>query len=129
VEHAQYVERKGHTIYWLQDVLKNNDQLITRILNTGDRNIFLSFDIDSIKGSDCPGVSCPGTRGLSAEDALHICFVAGKMRSVGMLDLSEANPFIENSLTPRLAASLVIYFLYGYAQGKERMPPINKATK
>jgi formiminoglutamase len=67
--------------------------------------IFVSFDIDSIKSSDCPvrhcsrsaarflytellitqlcfticqGVSAPGAVGLTSEDALEICFVSGK---------------------------------------------------
>jgi hypothetical protein len=29
--------------------------------------VFVSFDIDSISGADCPGVSCPATVGLSAQ--------------------------------------------------------------
>ena len=43
---------------------------------------FVSFDIDSISGSDCPGVSCPATVGLTAEEALRISFEAGKSQKV-----------------------------------------------
>lgn len=75
----------------------------------------MSFDIDAIKSSDCPGVSAPGAIGLSSEDALQICFMAGKNPKVRLFDMSEYNPLIEEYRTGRLVATLFYYFAMGVA--------------
>jgi formiminoglutamase len=79
-------------------------------------NIFLSFDIDSIQSSDCPGVSAPGNIGLTAQEALNICFLAGKSPRVKLVDVSEYNPTVEEFRTGRLVVLMFYYFLLGYAQ-------------
>lgn len=55
-------------------------------------SLFISFDLDAVGGADAPGVSCPGTVGLTAADALDICFAAGRNPRVKLFDLSEFNP-------------------------------------
>jgi formiminoglutamase len=79
---------------------------------------FVSFDIDAISGSDCPGVSCPGTVGLTAHEALQICELAGSNPSVQLMDLSEFNPQIEAYRTGRLVANMFYYFAMGFARRK-----------
>jgi arginase family enzyme len=82
---------------------------------TNDK-MFLSFDIDSIRSSDCKGVSCPSIRGLTGENALEICLLAGKKKEVVLLDLSEFNPDVDEFTTGRLTGFMFYYFLLGYSQ-------------
>lgn len=79
-------------------------------------SVFVSFDVDSIQGSDCPGVSAPATIGLTAQEALNICFLAGHSPRVKMVDLSEYNPSVEDYRTGRLLVLMFYYFLLGYSQ-------------
>lgn len=83
--------------------------------NLGD-HVFLSFDIDAIQSSDCPGVSAPGNIGLTAQEALNICFLAGQSSRVKLVDFSEYNPSVEEHRTGRLLVLMVYYFLMGYSQ-------------
>ena len=76
---------------------------------------FVSFDIDSIASSDCPGVSCPAVIGISAQEALDICMCSGINPETKVLDLSEFNPTVEEKRTSRLVATMIYYFLMGLA--------------
>lgn len=82
-------------------------------------NVFLSFDIDAIQSSDCPGVSAPGTIGLTAQEALNICYLAGQSSRVKLVDMSEFNPTVEDYRTGRLLVLMFYYFLLGYAHRLE----------
>lgn len=82
----------------------------------GDDALFVSFDIDSVSGADCPGVSCPSTVGLSAQDAIDICIAAGRNEKTRLFDLSELNVAIEGYRSPRLAVNMFYFFLIGVAQ-------------
>jgi formiminoglutamase len=53
------------------------DQFAVAMRTLPEASVFVSFDIDSIAGEACPGVSCPATIGLSAEEALAMCLSAG----------------------------------------------------
>lgn len=119
--HAQYITEHKGKIVWLSDIKKSGKtagELFASILDDlGQRceAIFVSFDIDSIKSSDCPGVSAPGAVGLTSEDALEICFVSGKNPKVRLVDLSEYNPLVEEYRTGRLVATMFYYFAMGVA--------------
>jgi len=91
-------------------------------------DIFVSFDLDAISSSDAPGVSCPANIGLIAEDALFICFIAGKNNKVKYFDVSEYNPLIEEYRTGRLVTLMFYYFCLGVAARKleEKQNPPNK---
>eukprot|EP00761_Pharyngomonas_kirbyi_P000375 gb/GECH01000375.1/.p1 GENE.gb/GECH01000375.1/~~gb/GECH01000375.1/.p1 ORF type:complete len:306 (+),score=98.05 gb/GECH01000375.1/:1-918(+) len=123
--HAKYVQDQGGRIFWLtQDIRKNmknvpiefEDQVLKKL---GD-NVFMSFDLDSVQCSDAPGVSAPATVGLKAEEALQMCFRAGKLNSVKLFDLSEYNPAVEGHLTGRLVAHMFYHFALGVAQRKSK---------
>jgi formiminoglutamase len=132
-EHARYVEeeQKGK-IYWFTKHLRDprRPPVVTQFAQMleedliGDKNknaaLFVSFDIDSISGADCPGVSCPGTIGLSAEEALGMSMEAGKNPNTVLFDLSEMNVAIEDYRTPRLAVNMFYFFLLGYKMRKSR---------
>lgn len=118
--HARYLQDKGHDILWLDSVLSDPVEHFRRVLDrvspprsSHTAPVFVSFDIDSIASSDCPGVSCPAVVGLSAKNALDICFLAGNDRRVALFDLSEFNPTIEDYRTGRLTASMFYYFAQG----------------
>jgi formiminoglutamase len=66
------------------------------------------------------GVSCPANVGLSAQDAIDICFEAGCNPKVQIFDLSEFNPTIENDRTGRLVTLMFYYFALGIAKRKQR---------
>ena len=126
-EHADFVTQHGGHILWLDQVRDHAAaEFQTILLNqqqqqqTGIHNTFVSFDLDSIKAADCPGVSCPSNTGLTAEDALQIMRIAGAAPNVQLVDMSELNPVIEDYITPRLAVQMAYHFLLGYAQRIKR---------
>jgi hypothetical protein len=90
--------------------------LLRVITSKPTATVFVSFDIDSISGADCPGVSCPATVGLTAFDAVSICFIAGLHPRVKLVDVSELNPVVEDYRSPRLVVNMFYYFLMGLSQ-------------
>jgi formiminoglutamase len=90
----------------------------TETLEKLGQNAFISFDIDSIQGSDCPGVSAPANFGISAEEACKMSMMAGESARVKLFDMSELNPLIEDYRTPRLAVLMFYFFAMGVARRK-----------
>ena len=80
--------------------------------------LFVSFDMDSIRASEAPGVSCPGVMGLRAKEAVDMAFIAGQHPQVALFDLSEYNPLIEEERTGRLAVAMFYHFCLGVASRK-----------
>ncbi|KAJ3295253.1 hypothetical protein HDU79_009574 [Rhizoclosmatium sp. JEL0117] len=116
--HAEYVKACGGDIVWLRQI-QATSSAATLFSETLDRmggdKLFVSFDLDAVKSADAPGVSAPSPMGLSAQDALEICFNAGTNPRVALFDLSEMNPLVEDYRTPRLTAFMFHYFLMGVA--------------
>eukprot|EP00301_Raphidiophrys_heterophryoidea_P025783 c872_g1_i1.p1 GENE.c872_g1_i1~~c872_g1_i1.p1 ORF type:complete len:318 (-),score=83.38 c872_g1_i1:168-1100(-) len=121
-EHVDWLKSRGGVIQWLSEIA--NDpvtcfrNLLTQ-LEASNNAIFVSFDIDSITGADCPGVSCVATVGLSSADALNMMRISGESRAVRIIDLSELNPSVEDHRTPRLVANMFYSFLIGRAKLKK----------
>lgn len=111
VNHVDWAKSRGTQFHWLSQITESS---FPELLQESERPLFVSFDVDSIRASDCPGVSCPGTRGLSADMALSICFQAGACSRVVALDLSELNPRIESNISVRLVCQMIYYFIMGY---------------
>ena len=121
-DHVEYVKSKGGQLTWLSELRRSNttainefEKVLSRFSNSPT---FVSFDIDSIASCDCPGVSCPAAIGLTAQEALDICFISGKNPDTKMLDISEFNPSVEEKRTSRLVATMIYYFLLGLATRK-----------
>jgi formiminoglutamase len=117
-EHAAFVtERCNGELLWLSQVAADAPAAFARVLAAvaPRERLFLSFDIDAIASRDCPGVSCPATVGLSAEDALAMCLAAGRSGAVALFDVSEMCPAVEDYRTPRLVANMFYFFLVGIA--------------
>lgn len=121
-QHAQYLHQKHAQVLWLKDIQPNAQNHFRELLNNlsaKNEAVFVSFDLDSVRGADAPGVSCPGVRGLSAEEALQMCRDAGENPRVKLFDLSEFNPTVESDRTGRLVATMFYYFCLGFAQRKK----------
>lgn len=64
------------------------------------------------------GVSSPANVGLTAQEALDICYFAGQNRKVCLFDLSEFNPLVEDYRTGKLVTTMFYYFALGLTQRK-----------
>lgn len=121
-KHVRFVVDHGHSVYFYGSDVKASTvvpkftELVLQPFSVAKDNLFVSFDIDCIASRDCPGVSCPAPIGLSAEDALEICYDAGKCNKVSLFDLSEFTPDIEEYRTARLVSNMIYFFLLGVSQ-------------
>ena len=108
--HARFVTENGGALRWLTDIRNHADSAEAqfaaelRSMGASGAPLFVSFDLDSVRGSDAPGVSCAAVRGLSADEALSMMDAAGRNPSVRLVDLSEFNPDEEEYRTGRLVA-------------------------
>jgi len=81
-----------------------------------DFSVYLSFDMDSVRASDAPGVSAPAPIGFLAEEAYELAVAAGLSKNVRMLDIVEVSPPHDiDGRTSRLAARMIAGFLAGVA--------------
>lgn len=129
-EHVKFVEENNGQLIWMrairrketkgkplnQDLITQAGQALEEIFERLEENerVFLSFDVDSINSSHCPGVSCPSVDGgLTAEEAIEIAFLAGTCGKVEIMDMSEYNPSVEEYRTGRLLANIFYYFCLG----------------
>lgn len=119
VQHLHYLQSKQANVVWMSSL--RNRPAVDHFKDWLDRlsqscsDIFVSFDIDSISGADAPGVSAVASYGLSALDALEICYAAGAHEKVALFDLSEFNPLVEEHRTARLVVNMFYYFALGLA--------------
>ncbi|KAI8614293.1 hypothetical protein BC830DRAFT_1128193 [Chytriomyces sp. MP71] len=116
--HVDFVYESGGAIVWLNAIQEHGnakDLFVDTLDGMGGDKLFVSFDLDAVHGGDAPGVSAPSPMGLSAKDALDICFASGKNPRVALFDLSELNPHIEEYRSARLTAMMFLYFLMGVA--------------
>lgn len=63
-------------------------------------------------------MSCSSPDGISAEDAIHICYISGLNPNVMLMDCSEYNPEIDEYRTGRLLAMMFHAFACGISQRK-----------
>jgi len=122
-DHVEYIKHKHAHICWLSEIYMNDDALgwfsssLGRLAWNCD-SVFVSFDLDAVRMSDAPGVSCPSVMGLRGREALEIARLSGENPRVKLFDLSEYNPLIEEERTGRLAASMFYHFCLGVASRK-----------
>lgn len=138
VEHANFVRDavaaaacgRSHPppLRWYGDMAENAPAQFQQLLdglsagasaNSPVECIFVSFDVDSIIGASCPGVSAPATVGLSAGDALSMCRAAGRCPKVQLIDMSEFNPQVEEYRTAKLCTLMFYEFCVGVALRKQ----------
>ncbi len=130
-QHAALVAERGGRIVWLSQVREIGAKAaFEQVLARADPacSIFVSFDLDAVAGEHAPGVSAPGVVGLSASEALQLCFVAGAHPRVALFDLSEFNPLAEVGIdgdnpgyrTGKLVAAMFYHFLLGLKTRKQQ---------
>ncbi|KAG9392810.1 Ureohydrolase [Carpediemonas membranifera] len=118
--HAEFIRGVGGEIRWFDDIHADPLSSFKDVVDTAQTHgdLFVSFDIDSIQSSDCPGVSCPAPTGLTAWDALRMCRIAGQTKCVRVVDMSEFNPAVESYRTSKLTAAMFYQFVLGVAERK-----------
>jgi formimidoylglutamase len=85
-------------------------------IESGVMALFVSIDLDVFAAAYAPGVSAPGTDGLTPAEGRAIAHAAGKSRKVRLFELMECNPlFDQDERTARLAAMLLAAFVSGVA--------------
>ena len=79
--------------------------------------IFWAFNMDSVRGSDAPGVSTPNPLGLTSEEYCLLADIAGHDDRTRVVEFSNVNPACDvDSLTSRLAAVAIHYYLAAVAE-------------
>ncbi|UCH10575.1 MAG: formimidoylglutamase [Fidelibacterota bacterium] len=85
-------------------------------LSNRANTLFVSLDLDVFAAAYAPGVSAPGTEGLTPEEGRQLAFAAGRHPGVRRFELMELNPRFDVDLrTSRLAVMLLCAFLAGLA--------------
>jgi len=80
-------------------------------------NLFVSFDLDVLDGSQAPGVSARNPAGWCVREAEPWVRAAGANPAVRSFDLMELNPRHDlDQRTARIAAHLFLTFLQGFSQ-------------
>lgn len=78
---------------------------------------FVSLSLDVFAAAYAPGVSSPGTEGLTPEEGRGMAFEGGRAAGVRLFELLELNPrFDSDGRTARLAAMLLCAFLAGLTE-------------
>jgi formiminoglutamase len=120
--HFDWLLQQGSRILTFEDAttahLPNAFEECEFACTLGDPEIpvYLSFDIDSVRASDAPGVSAPAPIGFFAEEAYELAVAAGLSKHVRMLDIVEVSPpYDVDGRTSRLAARMIAGFLAGVA--------------
>ena len=121
--HLQYAKEQGVSCLTLGRVRELgagaafNEQL-QRLAGRAE-TLFVSIDLDVFAAAYAPGVSAPGTEGLTPEEGRQLAFMAGRHPGVRLFELMELNPnFDIDERTSRLAVMLLCAFLAGLATRK-----------
>ena len=118
--HYEYLLDRGSTVFTLREIQERGvDKIVSvsyEIAGKLTEAVFVSFDLDVVRGSDAPGVSASSPLGLAAEDLLKIARYVGLQRKTQMIDIVELNPKYDvDSRTAKLAALTILNFLTGVA--------------
>lgn len=119
-EHYEELTDRGVTVFSLQEVHKERMEKILdlayEIATNSAEILYVSFDLDSVLGSDAPGVSASYPTGLTSEEILKAAHFAGARAKTRSIDIVEVNPKYDvDGKTSRLAALVVMHFLAGVA--------------
>lgn len=116
IYHFKYALEKGAKIFTLDDVKESGIDFILSAIEVElkDHLVHLSFDMDSVRNADAPGVSATYPDGLKVDDVLKIALFCGLNLKVKILDIAEVNPEYDiDGKTSRLAGFFILNFLTG----------------
>ena len=119
-EHLAYVRAAKAQVYTLNQIRyrSNSEKFMEayRLVAKETGNVYVSFDMDSVRSSDAPGVSAPTPTGLTAEEVLECAYLSGSEPKTAMIDICEFNPkYDADGRTAKLAAMVAANFLAGLA--------------
>lgn len=117
-EHFSFASANGVSVYTLTQIhsRRNSESFMEayRAVSKETQSVYVSFDIDSVRSSDAPGVSAPTPTGLTAEEILECAYLVGTEAKTAMIDVCEFNPeFDVDGRTAKLAALIIANFLAG----------------
>ncbi len=111
--------KKNWNLYRLGTV-RNNFNQIEPILRDSD---IVSFDISSIRQTDCPAASFLSPNGLYTEEACQLANLSGLSDKLKLFSLFEYQKNLDvNGQSAHLAAQIIWYFMYGVSQRKNDYP-------
>lgn len=119
--HVRYLEDRGMHVVWYHDIRQAGfipafEASLARASDNSRRPIYVSFDMDSVRSADAPGVSATAPIGFSADNICRAAWMCGSLPFVEMIDLAEVNPSYDvDGRTAKLAAMLIMHFLGGVA--------------
>lgn len=114
--YAKYLRGQGASLYSLNDLREGGvTQTVHEILNVAQADTLMwTFDLDSVRASDAPGVSAPMPLGLTGEEFCKLTEIAGMDPRTRLVDFVEVNPKYDlASRTSHLTAVAMFYFLSG----------------
>lgn len=122
-EHLSYASKNAVQVFSLNTIRSQKlfEAFVKgyRIACHKTENVYISFDLDSVRSSDAPGVSAPTPTGLTAEEILECAYIAGSESKTTMIDVCELNPnYDQDGRTAKLAAMIVSNFLAGITNRK-----------
>ncbi len=121
IHHFNYAIENGVVVFTLDEIRKRGIRAILEEMRAEIKNIpvHLSFDVDSVRNSDAPGVSATYPDGLSAEEVLKIALFFGLNFNVKVLDIAELNPMFDiDGKSARLVAFFILNFLTGLSNSE-----------
>jgi len=100
--------------------LRKNIEIAEPIIRDAD---LFSFNLNAIKGADCPGVNSPSPSGLFSEEACQLARYAGmseKLTSAGFYGFKSENDI--NRQSAKVASQLIWYTIDGFYNRKNDYP-------
>lgn len=118
--YLDWAAAQGINLSWMEDVEAHGAGTAAKAAlyraTSGADALYLSIDMDAADAAFAPGVSAPGTGGLSAREMIEIVrTVAADPRLVGADVMETSPPFDQGGRTARLAARLVLEVLAGWS--------------
>lgn len=120
--HAEYLVEHGMHIMWYHEIRRQGfrSALHTALEKATGNNswpLFISFDMDSVRSADAPGVSATAPIGFTGDELCEAAEFFGASPLTTMIDLAEVNPaFDVDGRTAKLAALMLMHFLAGVAE-------------
>ena len=117
-DHLLFAKEKGVSIVTLNELrIQKNSAAFKESYEKVNKNVnrvYVSFDIDSVRSSDAPGVSAGLPTGLYAEEICECAYLAGLEERTAMIDICEFNPRYDvDGRTAKLSALIIANFLAG----------------
>lgn len=116
--YGDYLAEKGARVITAREIWKGDvSELIAEAIDRaadGTDAIYMTFDIDAVEGAIVGGTNSPAIGGLSAMEAMELCWQFGLHPKAVAMDVMEVSPLYDSSgLSERTAATLVLNFIAG----------------